>query len=347
MDRQLEFQINAEKEKENNRVKEVTFTKRKFGLMKKAYELSVLCDCEIALIVFNSTNKLFQYASTDMDKVLLKYTEYNEPHESRTNNDIMDALNRKEGNNGGGGSDDDSPGPSISPAIQIPIPAVNGHNSNQNNSVANAASASAAAVAAAAAAVAAVEGTSSGAAAAAAALQASNAQRHHNLNLYQNLIFNPNYTRHLPQRNDPLTSSSSAAPSSSSSSSKHLDFPPSTSFAYDTSRLHPLAAADADCDLVPSSRAADQNIWSTNLQQRPVSQPAPSTSNLSANGISNGSSSLLSPNISSLNGHSVLDLGGPIPPYKMDPNAYIKVEPHSPPQKRPRITTEWRQQQLT
>ncbi|ETN72370.1 SRF-type transcription factor, partial [Necator americanus] len=37
----------------------VTFTKRKFGLMKKAYELSVLCDCEIALIVFNSTNKLF------------------------------------------------------------------------------------------------------------------------------------------------------------------------------------------------------------------------------------------------------------------------------------------------
>lgn len=58
--------------------------------MKKAYELSVLCDCEIALIIFNSTNKLFQYASTDMDKVLLKYTEYNEPHESRTNADIIE-----------------------------------------------------------------------------------------------------------------------------------------------------------------------------------------------------------------------------------------------------------------
>ncbi len=58
--------------------------------MKKAYELSVLCDCEIALIIFSSSNKLFQYASTDMDKVLLKYTEYNEPHESRTNNDIVE-----------------------------------------------------------------------------------------------------------------------------------------------------------------------------------------------------------------------------------------------------------------
>jgi len=58
--------------------------------MKKAYELSVLCDCEIALIIFNSSNKLFQYAGTDMDKVLLKYTEYNEPHESRTNCDIVE-----------------------------------------------------------------------------------------------------------------------------------------------------------------------------------------------------------------------------------------------------------------
>ena len=71
---------------------QVTFTKRKFGLMKKAYELSILCDCEIALIIFNSGNKLFQYASTDMDKILLKYTEYNEPHESRTNSDIVEVC---------------------------------------------------------------------------------------------------------------------------------------------------------------------------------------------------------------------------------------------------------------
>ncbi|KAK1345125.1 hypothetical protein QTO34_013833, partial [Cnephaeus nilssonii] len=85
----------------------VTFTKRKFGLMKKAYELSVLCDCEIALIIFNSTNKLFQYASTDMDKVLLKYTEYNEPHESRTNSDIVETL-RKKGLNGCDSPDPDA-----------------------------------------------------------------------------------------------------------------------------------------------------------------------------------------------------------------------------------------------
>ena len=58
--------------------------------MKKAYELSLLCYCEIALIIFSSSNKLYQYASTNMDKVLLKYTEYNEPHESLTNKNIID-----------------------------------------------------------------------------------------------------------------------------------------------------------------------------------------------------------------------------------------------------------------
>ncbi|XP_075046948.1 myocyte-specific enhancer factor 2B [Mixophyes fleayi] len=79
----------------DQRNRQVTFTKRKFGLMKKAYELSVLCDCEIALIIFNGSNRLFQYASTDMDRVLLKYTEYTEPHESRTNSDILETLKRR------------------------------------------------------------------------------------------------------------------------------------------------------------------------------------------------------------------------------------------------------------
>ncbi|XP_037122061.1 myocyte-specific enhancer factor 2C-like [Syngnathus acus] len=99
----------------DERNRHVTFTKRKFGLMKKAYELSVLCDCEIALIVFNSANRLFQYASTDMDKVLLKYTECNEPHENRTNADIIHTL-RKKGLSGSKSpdmeADDDSAGQS-------------------------------------------------------------------------------------------------------------------------------------------------------------------------------------------------------------------------------------------
>lgn len=95
----------------DDRNRQVTFTKRKFGLMKKAYELSVLCDCEIALIIFNSQSKLYQYASSDMDKVLLKYTECNEPHESWTNKDLVDHIAKKEGGKikaGGDSGDSDT-----------------------------------------------------------------------------------------------------------------------------------------------------------------------------------------------------------------------------------------------
>ncbi|KAG1078472.1 hypothetical protein G6F42_024243 [Rhizopus arrhizus] len=73
----------------DDRNRQVTFLKRKHGLMKKAYELSVLCNCEIALIILNnSNNKLVQYASTDIDKVLMRYTEYDEPYESKSNDDV-------------------------------------------------------------------------------------------------------------------------------------------------------------------------------------------------------------------------------------------------------------------
>ncbi|KAG6586537.1 MADS-box transcription factor [Phytophthora cinnamomi] len=72
---------------EDDRNRQVTFAKRKNGIFKKAMELSKLCDCEIALIVFDSNDKLYQYSSTSVDQILLKYTEYGEPFEIKDNND--------------------------------------------------------------------------------------------------------------------------------------------------------------------------------------------------------------------------------------------------------------------
>ncbi|XP_042387040.1 truncated transcription factor CAULIFLOWER A-like isoform X4 [Zingiber officinale] len=48
---------------ENNVNRQVTFSKRKTGLLKKAYELSVLCDVELGLIIFSGRGKLFHFST--------------------------------------------------------------------------------------------------------------------------------------------------------------------------------------------------------------------------------------------------------------------------------------------
>ncbi|XP_047332285.1 truncated transcription factor CAULIFLOWER A-like [Impatiens glandulifera] len=59
---------------ENKINRQVTFSKRRSGLLKKAHEISVLCEAEVALIIFSPKGKLFQY-STDscMEKILERH----------------------------------------------------------------------------------------------------------------------------------------------------------------------------------------------------------------------------------------------------------------------------------
>ncbi|WJX75373.1 Alpha-glucosidase 2 [Trifolium repens] len=59
---------------ENKINRQVTFAKRRNGLLKKAYELSVLCDAEVALIIFSTRGKLYEFCSTsNMLKTLDRY----------------------------------------------------------------------------------------------------------------------------------------------------------------------------------------------------------------------------------------------------------------------------------
>lgn len=44
------------------------------GLFKKAHELSVLCSVDIAVIIFGSNKKLYEYSSGDMSDILGRYT---------------------------------------------------------------------------------------------------------------------------------------------------------------------------------------------------------------------------------------------------------------------------------
>ncbi|KAL7233434.1 hypothetical protein ACSBR1_017121 [Camellia fascicularis] len=58
---------------ENATSRQVTFSKRRNGLLKKAFELSVLCDAEVALIVFSPRGKLYEFASSSMQETVQRY----------------------------------------------------------------------------------------------------------------------------------------------------------------------------------------------------------------------------------------------------------------------------------
>ncbi|KAG8047337.1 hypothetical protein GUJ93_ZPchr0008g12340 [Zizania palustris] len=66
---------------DNSTSRQVTFSKRRSGLFKKARELSILCDAEVGLVVFSSSGRLYNFASTSMKSVIERYNEANEdPH---------------------------------------------------------------------------------------------------------------------------------------------------------------------------------------------------------------------------------------------------------------------------
>ncbi|XBI10644.1 hypothetical protein VPH35_137871 [Triticum aestivum] len=59
---------------ENPVHRQVTFCKRRAGLLKKARELSVLCDADIGIIIFSAHGKLYDLATTGtMDGLIERY----------------------------------------------------------------------------------------------------------------------------------------------------------------------------------------------------------------------------------------------------------------------------------
>ncbi|KAL9396836.1 hypothetical protein Peur_011089 [Populus x canadensis] len=58
---------------ENATSRQVTFSKRRNGLLKKAFELSVLCDAEVAVIVFSPRGKLYEFGSSSVQETIERY----------------------------------------------------------------------------------------------------------------------------------------------------------------------------------------------------------------------------------------------------------------------------------
>ncbi|GLJ26989.1 hypothetical protein SUGI_0528800 [Cryptomeria japonica] len=59
---------------ENPSNRQVTFSKRRVGLLKKAQELSVLCSVDVGLVIFSSNGKLFTHPeSSNLERILKRY----------------------------------------------------------------------------------------------------------------------------------------------------------------------------------------------------------------------------------------------------------------------------------
>ncbi|KAK2650476.1 hypothetical protein Ddye_017965 [Dipteronia dyeriana] len=69
---------------ENATSRQVTFSKRRNGLLKKAFELSVLCDAEVALIIFSPRGKLYEFASSSLQETIQRYLKHTKDTTTQT-----------------------------------------------------------------------------------------------------------------------------------------------------------------------------------------------------------------------------------------------------------------------
>ncbi|CAH9078165.1 unnamed protein product [Cuscuta europaea] len=73
---------------ENTTNRQVTFSKRRNGLIKKAYELSVLCEVDVALILFSPSGRLTAFSGNNksMEDIMMRYVNLPQQERGRLQN---------------------------------------------------------------------------------------------------------------------------------------------------------------------------------------------------------------------------------------------------------------------
>ncbi|KAJ7054509.1 hypothetical protein C8F01DRAFT_1163634 [Mycena amicta] len=84
----------------HERNRSVTFVKRKLGLMKKAYELGVLCSVDVAVIIFEDRpghdQKLYTYSSIDIRDIVTRHTEHDGERDTKGPSDFSGVVDKGE-----------------------------------------------------------------------------------------------------------------------------------------------------------------------------------------------------------------------------------------------------------
>ncbi|KAE9601944.1 putative transcription factor MADS-type1 family [Lupinus albus] len=84
------------KKLESTSNRQVTYSKRKSGILKKAKELSILCDIPIALLMFSPTGKptLLQGERSNLEEVITKFAQLSPQERAKRKLESLEVLKK-------------------------------------------------------------------------------------------------------------------------------------------------------------------------------------------------------------------------------------------------------------
>ncbi|XP_059311348.1 agamous-like MADS-box protein AGL62 [Lycium ferocissimum] len=73
---------------------EVTFSKRRVGLFKKATELAILCEAKVATVIFSPSNKIYTFGHPSVNSIVDKFLGLNLDEPTYHNDRVGEVINQ-------------------------------------------------------------------------------------------------------------------------------------------------------------------------------------------------------------------------------------------------------------
>lgn len=76
----------------DNNSRQVTFSKRRTGLFKKANELATMCGAEVAIVVFSPGGKPFSFGHPDVDSIANRFQNHQDHYSSSSSSKLVNKF---------------------------------------------------------------------------------------------------------------------------------------------------------------------------------------------------------------------------------------------------------------